>query len=315
LAFSRKSGVEPRLIDLGAVVADTGRMLRRIVGEDIELSVAREPDAGTVWADPGQIEQVVLNLVVNARDAVARGGKIAVGVANAELDEAAARALPGARPGPHVLLAVSDTGCGMDAATAARAFEPFFTTKGASGTGLGLATVQAVVRGCGGAVAVETEPGRGTTFRVYLPRATDPAPGDVPQRGAEAMQRGNGTVLVVEDEAAVRTIVRHVLTGCGYAVLEAADGAEAVRVAAAHPGRLDVIVSDVVLPDLGGREVVARVAASHPEAKVLFVSGYDEGSLDRYGVPEARAAFLQKPFTPATLTAKVREVMEATSPA
>jgi CheY-like chemotaxis protein len=310
LAFSRKAGIEPRLIDLRALVADAGRMLRRIVGEDVELTVAADPAAGAVRADPSQMEQVILNLVVNARDAMPQGGRLGIEVRNAEYRDPDAPDRTGSRPGQYVLLSVSDTGVGMDAATRARAFEPFFTTKGERGTGLGLATVHEIVRQCGGHVAVESEVGRGTTFSVYLPRAAGRAPTGLSHPGTVALPRASGTVLLIEDEDSVRALVRHVLTGCGYAVIEARGGEEAVELASAHRDRLDLLVSDVVLPDLGAREVAERVTVSHPEAKVLFVSGYTPDAVARHGGPEAGAAFLQKPFAPATLAAKVRELIE-----
>ncbi len=308
LAFSRKAVIEPAVLDLRAVVADTDRLLRRVVGEDVELAVAAHPGAGAVKADPGQIEQVLMNLVVNARDAMPRGGRVTVEVRDVELDETYCRTHPDARPGPHVLLAVADTGCGMDAATAARVFEPFFTTKGERGTGLGLATVHGIVRQSGGHVGVYSEAGRGTTFKVYLPRVGVPPP--PPRAGRAAMPRGDETVLLVEDEDGVRALTALVLRGCGYTVLEARDGAEAVRLAGGHPGRIDLLATDVVMPRMGGREAAEQLAASHPGVKVLFLSGYTDDAVVRHGILEAQVAFLQKPFTPASLAAKVRAVLD-----
>jgi signal transduction histidine kinase len=310
LAFSRKAGLEPKLIDLRGLVADAARMLRRIVGEDVELTVGGDPSVGAVRADPNQIERVILNLVVNARDAMPRGGTLALDVRDVEVSEAEAHARAGARPGPYVLLSVSDTGEGMDEATLAQVFEPFFTTKGERGTGLGLATVHEVVRQCGGHVTVRSEPGRGTTFSVYLPRVPGRPAAGLSNPGTVALPRASGTVLLIDDEDSVRTLMRHVLAGCGLAVVEARGGVEAVELAAAHRGRFDLLVSDMVLPDLGGREVAGRVRASHPEAKILFVSGYPEDEAARQGGPAADAAFLQKPFAPAALAAKVRELLE-----
>jgi two-component system, cell cycle sensor histidine kinase and response regulator CckA len=308
LAFSRKAIVEPRVLDLKALVTDVERMLRRIVGEDIQLAVAADPGTGAVRADPGQVEQVILNLVVNARDAMPRGGRITIEVRNVELDESYSRTHPDARPGPHVLLAVTDTGCGMDPATLARAFEPFFTTKGDHGTGLGLATVHGIVRQGGGHVGVYSEVGRGTAFKVYLPRVTQ-AP-DASRAALSAMPRGDETVLVVEDEDGVRALIRRVLRGCGYTVLEARDGAEGLQLADAHAGKLDLLVTDVVMPRMGGREVAERVAQRHPGVKVLFLSGYTDDAVVRHGILAAEVAFLQKPFTPGSLAARVREVLD-----
>jgi len=310
LAFSRKAVIEPRVLDLKAVVTDVDRMLRRIVGEDIELAVAADPGTGAVRADPGQVEQVILNLVVNARDAMPRGGRITIEVRNVELDETYSRTRPDARPGPHVLLAVADTGCGMDQATITRVFEPFFTTKGEHGTGLGLATVHGIVRQSGGHVGVYSEVGRGTTFKVYLPRVETPASAPPSRPGRSAMPRGSETVLLVEDEDGVRALTRHVLRGCGYTVLEARDGAEAIRVAQAHTGRIDLLTTDVVMPRMGGREVADRVSAIHPGIKLLFLSGYTDDAVVRHGILEAQVAFLQKPFTPTSLATKVRDVLD-----
>jgi two-component system cell cycle sensor histidine kinase/response regulator CckA len=310
LAFSRQAIIEPKLLDLKAVVADVDKMLRRILGEDIQLAVVSDPELGTVKADPGQIEQVLLNLVVNARDAMPQGGRLTVEARNVELDETYAREHPDAQPGPHVLLAVSDTGCGMDQATMSRIFEPFFSTKGEKGTGLGLATVHGIVKQSGGHVAAYSEVGQGTTFKVYLPRVEQRPPLDKPRLEPAVMPRGNETVLLVEDEDGVRALVRHVLEASGYTVLEARDGAEAVWVAGQHGGRIDLLLTDVVMPRMGGREVAERLAASHPGVKVLYLSGYTEDAVVRHGILQAEVAFLQKPFSPASLTAKVREVLD-----
>ena len=292
------------------VVADVDKMLRRILGEDIQLTVVADPEAGAVKADSGQIEQVILNLVVNARDAMPTGGRLTLEVRNADLDENYAHSHAEAKVGPHVLLAISDTGCGMDQATIARIFEPFFSPKGDKGTGLGLATVHGIVKQSGGHVGVYSEVGRGTTFKVYLPRV---APAPVAARssqGLAAMPRGSETVLLVEDEDAVRALARHVLQSCGYTILEARDGGEAVRIGERQAGRIDLLVTDVVMPHLGGRETAERLAARHPEMKVLFTSGYTDDAVVRHGILEAQVAFLQKPFGPKALAAKVREVLD-----
>jgi PAS domain S-box-containing protein len=311
LAFSRKAIVEPRPLNLAAVVADVDRMLRRVIGEDIQLVVAADPAVGTVRADPGQVEQVILNLVVNARDAMPTGGRLTIETRNVSLDESYAAAHPPeVRPGEYVMLAVSDTGCGMDAATAARAFEPFFSTKGERGTGLGLATVHGIVRQSGGHVAVYSEVGVGTAFKVYFPRAEAVPPDAKTRAGLAAVPRGTETVLLVEDENAVRELARRVLRDFGYAVLEARDGAEAVRAATEHPGPIDLVATDVVLPRGSGREVAERVAAVRPGARVLFLSGYTDDAVVRHGILQGEVNFLQKPFTPAALALKVREVLD-----
>ncbi len=311
LAFSRKAIIEPRVLDLKAVVTDVEKMLRRIVGEDIRLTVAADPEAGAVKADPGQIEQVILNLVVNARDAMPQGGRLTIEVRNVALDEAYAREHPDARPGPHVLLAVADTGGGMDRATLARAFEPFFSTKGERGTGLGLATVHGIVKQSGGHIAVYSEVGHGTTFKVYLPRVDQPPSSRTSRISVAAVPRGIGTVLIVEDEHAVRALTRRVLSTCGYTVLEARDGAEAVRLAEQHQGRIDLLVTDVVMPRMGGRELAERLGRAHPGMKFLYLSGYTDDAVVRHGILSAEVAFLQKPFSPSALAAKVREVLDS----
>jgi two-component system, cell cycle sensor histidine kinase and response regulator CckA len=311
LAFSRKAIVEPRVLDLSALVVEVERMLTRVVGEDVQLAVATDPEVGAVKADPGQIQQVILNLVVNARDAMPTGGQLTIGLQSVELDESYVGTHPDARPGPHVLLSVSDTGCGMDAATVARAFEPFFTTKGEYGTGLGLATVHGIVRQAGGHVAVSSEVGRGTTFKVYLPRIERESAAPRPRRASPRLARGGETILLVEDEDGVRALSRHVLRGCGYTVLEAREGAEAVRLAEQHRGRINLLVTDVVMPRMDGREVSEQVAAINPGIKVLFLSGYTDDAVVRHGILQAEVAFLQKPFTPASLTAKVRAVLDS----
>ncbi len=310
LAFSRKAIIEPRVLDLKAVVADVDKMLRRILGEDIQLTATADPEAGMVKADPGQIEQVLLNLVVNARDAMPQGGRLTIEVRNADLDETYTREHPDAKPGAYVLVAVTDSGCGMDRATLAHIFEPFFSTKGERGTGLGLATVHGIVRQSGGHVAVYSEVGQGTTFKVYLPRVEQRPLLGKSHQGLTVMPRGSETVLLVEDEDAVRALSRHILQRSGYTVLEARDGVEAVRVASQHRDRIDLLVTDVVMPRLGGREVAERLAVLKPGVKVLFLSGYTDDAVVRHGILEAEVAFLQKPFSPASLSTKVREVLD-----
>lgn len=310
LAFSRKAIIEPRHLDLQATVADVEKMLRRIIGEDVQLAIASEPDLGTVLADPGQVEQVLLNLVVNARDAMPTGGRLSIDVRNAELDEAYARAHPDVRPGRYVVVAVTDTGCGMSAETVARIFEPFFTTKGERGTGLGLATVHGIVKQSGGHVAVYSEVGLGSTFRVYFPRVEHPRDALRARAAPAAVPRGSETVLLAEDEDAVRALTRHILRGCGYTVLDARDGADALRVAAEYRGKIDLLVSDVVMPGLSGRALAARLAETRPGLKVVFLSGYTDDAVVHHGIRETEVAFVQKPFTGAALAQKVREVLD-----
>jgi PAS domain S-box-containing protein len=309
LAFSRKAIIEPKILDLKALVADVDKMLHRILGEDIQLTIVTDPESGAVKADPGQVEQVILNLVVNARDAMPQGGRLTIEVRSVDLDETYAREHADARSGPHVLLAVSDTGCGMDAAALARIWEPFFTTKGTQGTGLGLATVHGIVKQSGGHVTVYSEVGHGTTFKAYLPRVAERPLSQI-KPGQAVMPRGSETVLLVEDEDGVRALTRRILEGCGYPVLEGRDGAEALRVAGQYQGPIHLLVTDVVLPRMGGREVAERLAGIHPKIRVLFLSGYTDDAVVRHGILEAEVAFLQKPFSPASFATKVREVLD-----
>jgi PAS domain S-box-containing protein len=307
LAFSRQQVLAPRVLDPNAVVADLGKMLRRVIGEDVELATVLAPGVWPVLADPGQVEQVLVNLAVNARDAMPRGGRLTIETGNAVVGEGESAA-----PGQYAVLTVADTGHGMDDATKAHIFEPFFTTKGTGkGTGLGLATVYGIVQQSGGHIAVESEPGRGTAFRVYLPR-TDKVAAPVPsQAGVIPLPRGSEAVLVAEDEPAVRALTCRVLRRAGYSVLEAGSGEEAVRVAERHPGPVHLFVTDVVMPGVGGREAAGRVLARHPEARVLYMSGYTDDAVVRHGVRHDRTHFIQKPFSPAALATKVREVLDA----
>jgi two-component system cell cycle sensor histidine kinase/response regulator CckA len=313
LVFSRKQVVQPRVVDLNEVVADAEKLLRRVIGEDVRLETALRPLAGRVKADPGQLEQVLMNLAVNARDAMPTGGRLTIETADVELDESYARLRPGVEPGPHVLLAVSDTGTGMPDEIKARIFEPFFTTKGVGkGTGLGLAVVHGIVKEAGGHLGVYSEVGKGTTFKAYLPRVDQPAGAGRSKSAIRPVPRGSETLLLVEDEDGVRALSRHVLQGCGYNVLEAADGREALRVAGRHEGPVHLLVTDVVMPGgLGGRQLADQVLGLHPRAKVLYVSGYTDDAVVRHGVLEEHVAFLQKPFGPTALACKVREVLDS----
>jgi two-component system cell cycle sensor histidine kinase/response regulator CckA len=306
LAFSRRQVLAPRVLDLNAVVADLEKMLRRVIGEDVTLTTDLQPDLDPVKADPGQIEQVLMNLAVNARDAMPTGGSLVIETRNVELDDASIRS------GPHVLLAIADTGHGMTPEIRARIFEPFFTTKEkGKGTGLGLATVYGIVQQSGGHIAVSSKPGQGTIFKVYLPRTQEVvARGKSPRTTAPA-PRGSEMVLLVEDEDAVRSLARLVLRRAGYRVLEAADGDEALRVVGRHQGPIHLLVADVVLPGQDGRQVAERLLGSHPGLKVLFLSGYTEDAVVRHGILEDQVHFLAKPYSPAVLAQKVREVLDA----
>jgi len=312
LAFSRQQILAPRILDLNGIVADTEKLLGRLLGEDIRLSTALSPRLGNVRADAGQMEQVLLNLAVNARDAMPNGGRLTIETRNVELDTEYARTHPEARPGPHVLIAVSDTGCGIDPEVIARIFEPFFTTKEVGkGTGLGLATVHGIVKQSGGHIGLYSEIGVGTTFKVYLPRVDEIGSVARLRSGTSRAVQGTETILLVEDEDRVRTLSRHILVGYGYTVLEAADGNEAVQVLKAHTRRIDLLVTDVVMPGgMGGRQVVNAVEALCGAIRVLFVSGYTDDAVVRHGVLEAGVNFLQKPFSPIALAQKVRDILD-----
>jgi len=321
LAFSRKQMLEPRVLDLNAVVSEHLKMLQRMIGEDVELIMAPGGDLGSVKADPSQIEQVIMNLAVNARDAMPEGGKLAIETANVSLDESYARLHAPVEPGEYVMLAISDTGAGMDTETQSRIFEPFFTTKGPKGTGLGLSTVYGIVKQSGGYIWVYSEPGKGTSFKVYLPRVT---PTGEPVTAGEAqeaetgsvasIQRGRETVLLVEDESNVRELTRHYLESQGYAVLEAADPAAAIEISNAHSGPIHLLLTDVIMPGMNGHDLAQRITSVRPQIKVLYMSGYTEGAIGTNGTLDAGLILLQKPFTLPALKAKVREVLDTPLP-
>jgi PAS domain S-box-containing protein len=311
LAFSRKQMLTVQLLDLNALVSETERMLRRLIGEHIELSTVQAAGLGLVKADPGQIEQVILNLVLNARDAMADGGRLTLETANVELDLSYRKTHANVPPGRYVLLAVTDTGCGMDAATKAHLFEPFFTTKKVGkGTGLGLATVYGIVQQSRGHIEVHTQPEQGTTFKVYLPRVEEPLAAVRPAPDSLRVPGGSETVLLAEDEEAVRLVVRLALLTKGYTVLEAANGSEAVVLFQRHAGRIDLLITDVVMPKMAGRQLAETLTSQRPGLKVLYLSGYTDDAVVRHGVLETGMPFLQKPFTPTALARKVREVLE-----
>jgi PAS domain S-box-containing protein len=315
LAFSRKQILQPRLLDLNAVTIGLDEMLRRLLGEDIELVVLCGRALCPVKADPGQVEQVIVNLAINARDAMPSGGTLIIETANVELDESYTRLHVGSRPGPHVMLAVSDTGIGMGSETLKHLFEPFFTTKQAGkGTGLGLATVYGIVKQSGGYIGVYSEIGRGSTFKVYLPKAEQAGEQLAMLRTKEAAvapPSGSETVLVVEDEPGLRVLVREVLEGSGYAVLEAGSPAEALAASSTYRGPIDLLLTDVVLPQMGGAALASRLRADRSFRAVLYVSGYTDQVINRRGVLEPGTPFLQKPFTPDALLRKVREALDA----
>ncbi|HET9984455.1 MAG TPA: PAS domain-containing protein [Longimicrobiales bacterium] len=311
LAFSRKQVLQPTALDLRSVVSGLEKMLQRVIGEDVALSVAAEPELWSVRADPGQLEQVVLNLAVNARDAMPHGGTLAIELRNEALDEAAAAAYGDLAAGDYVALLVRDTGTGFPEAALSHLFEPFFTTKEpGKGTGLGLATVYGIARQSGGGVRVESGLGLGTTIRVLLPRSEE-----VVKRSPEATsparpEGGLETILLVEDEPSVRRLAKRALAGKGYTVIEAPNGVDALRVAKEHPGRIDLLVTDVVMPGMTGRSLADRLARDRPETRVLFISGYTDDLAPNHGVLPAGVSFLQKPFAPGALRAKVREVLD-----
>jgi two-component system cell cycle sensor histidine kinase/response regulator CckA len=312
LAFSRKQVMATQVLDLNGVVAGVEQMLRRLIGEDISFRTLLAPDLGAVRADPGQLEQVIMNLAVNARDAMPRGGKLTIETLNKDLDEAYAQEHVPVATGRYVMLAVSDTGVGMDDRVKAHLFEPFFTTKEkGKGTGLGLAMVYGIVKQSGGYIWAYSEPGRGTTFKIYLPRVQAPADPVTPRSMLPVSLKGSETVLVVEDEVAVRNVIRRVLETNGYVVLVASDGQEALRLANEHRGPIRLLLTDVVMPGMSGRELADRLALVRQEAKVLYLSGYTDDAIVQHGVLESGIAFLQKPFTPQGLARRLREVLDS----
>jgi len=312
LAFSRQQLLEPRVLDLNAVVASTEKLLRRLIGEDIELVVVPGGALGRVKADPGQIEQIIMNLAVNARDAMPKGGKLIIETANIELDEAYALQHRVVQPGRYVVLTMTDSGCGMDAETQAHIFEPFFTTKEVGkGTGLGLATVYGVVKQSGGYIWVYSEPGKGTTFKIYMPRVDELGEAEQRSETPAKMEHGSETILLVEDDAALRKLTCRSLEDSGYAVLTAESPTEAARISEEYEGLIHLMVTDVVMPGMDGRELADRLTPLRPEMKVLYVSGYTDDAIVYHGMLEPGLAFLQKPFSPKALARKVREVLDA----
>jgi PAS domain S-box-containing protein len=317
LAFSRMQVLQPVVLSLNQVAAGLEKMLRRIIGEDIDYVQRLGPDAGLVLADPGQVEQVLLNLVVNARDAMPEGGALTIETANVEVDAEYAALHLAVKPGPYVQLTITDSGVGMDRQTLARVFEPFFTTKTRDrGTGLGLSTVYGIVKQSAGNIWVYSEPGRGTTFKIYLPRVPSASLSMVAVRGAAPMRiTGSETILVVEDEDALLKVARRALKSAGYTVLTAGDGEQAMQALARHVGEVQLLLTDVIMPRMGGRELALAVQAMRPSIKVLYMSGYTDEAIVHHGVLEAGINFLAKPFVAADLLGKVRRVLDGDDPA
>jgi PAS domain S-box-containing protein len=310
LAFSRRQIMKPRVIDANALILTTEKMLRRLIGEDIDLAINLAPGVGNIRVDPGHLEQAVFNLAANARDAMPGGGRLIIETGSAHLDETYVRTHAGVRPGDYVMIAVSDNGLGMDAETKRHIFEPFFTTKEAGkGTGLGLATVYGIVKQSGGDIWVYSEPAKGTTFKMYFPVVAEAA--ETAEGGATRPQsRGTETILLAEDEDGVRTLASTMLEQRGYTVLKAKDAREALEIAAAHRGDIALLVTDVIMPNKSGRQLAEELLRSRPSLKVLFLSGYTENTVVHHGVLEEGVDFLAKPFSHDTLARTVREILD-----
>jgi len=302
--------MEMQILDLNDIVRGLDRMLHRLLGEDIDLVTVLPEGIGRVKVDPGQIEQVIINLAVNSRDAMPRGGTLTIETADVELDEAYARRHMGVQPGRYVMLSVSDTGVGMSAEVKDRLFEPFFTTKEmGKGTGLGLSTVYGILKQSGGNIWVYSEPGQGTTFKIYLPRVDEPLT-EKREEGVRDIPRGDETILVVEDEETVRGLAVRLLKSQGYKVLEAPDGGKAFLLCENYKERIDLILTDVVMPGMSGREMVDRIKQIYPEMKAIYMSGYTDNTVVHHGVLDQGIEFLQKPFTLEMLARKVREALD-----
>jgi signal transduction histidine kinase len=313
LTFSRKQAIEPRVLKLNEVVRNVQKMLRRLIGEDIEFCATLDPGDGHIKADAGQIEQVIMNLTVNARDAMPNGGKVQVSTSNVALDERAAKARSGLSAGQYVMLAVADTGTGMTEEVKTHIFEPFFTTKPlGKGTGLGLATCFGIVKQSAGHIEVETQLGKGTTFKIYFPRVLDPVEMPLVATAEPEAAGGSETVLVAEDEAVVRELAVAVLRERGYRVIEACNGAEGLRLAQERQEKIDLVVTDVVMPTMGGKEMADAVRELYPETRVLFTSGYSDEVIGRHGILRKGVEFVQKPYQSVTLARRVRELLDST---
>lgn len=312
LAFSRRQVLAQRPLDLNQTITGMEKMLRRIIGEDIELRLVLEPDLALVAADSSQLEQAVMNLTVNARDAMPTGGELILRTGNVDLSDAAEAHRLGVNPGTYVILAVADTGCGMDQATRERIFEPFFTLKGQKGSGLGLSTVYGIVKQSGGEIQVESEPGKGTTFTIYLPRTVQTTQAE-PRSVRSATTNGSETILVVEDEELVCNLTVRMLSSQGYTVLSVANGTEALSLVEQHPAKIHLLLTDVIMPTMSGKVLADRLAAIQPGIKVLYMSGYTDDAILLHGVFDSGIGFIAKPFTTAELARKVREVLDTSS--
>lgn len=312
LAFGRKQIMQLEIIDLNLIITQMSAMLRRLIGEDIEFIINPLPDLGMIHADPSKIQQVILNLVVNARDAMPEGGMLALETSNVNFEEAYIENSPVADPGDYVMMAISDNGMGMDASTQARIFEPFFTTKDkGKGSGLGLATVYGIVKQSGGHIWVYSEPGKGTTIKIYFLRVEEKRALPMAPQIQKSDSMGSETILVVEDEAAVRTLAVRILTDNGYHILEASQGSEALRIAREFQGKIDIVVTDVIMPGMSGKAMVAQLEPERPDIKVLYISGYTDNAIVHHGILDSNVDFLQKPFSIEGLARKVREVLDA----
>ncbi len=311
LAFSRRQVLQPVYLDLNATVDRIATLLNRLIGEDIELVSVLGRDLGTVKADPSQVQQVLMNLALNARDAMLHGGKITISTANVEVDESCAGQQPLTKPGSYVMLTVSDTGIGMDKKTQSRMFEPFFSTKEAGkGTGLGLSTVYGIVKQSGGTISAHSKPGRGTTFNIHFPRCEE-LPAVVPQEKAAPLRGGSETILLVDDAVPLRKLTRRLLEDCGYTVLDAGDAVEAIRMAERYKGPLPLMIADVVMPGLSGPDLAKSLALARPETRVLYTSGYIDDAIVSLAVLGPDYAFLEKPFGRDALVRKVRELLDS----
>jgi CheY-like chemotaxis protein len=310
LAFSRRQAMQLRIVNVNSLVRQTERMLQRLIGEDIHLVMNLAADTGNIRTDPNHIEQAIVNLAVNSRDAMPLGGHITIETSNTRIDETYAKTHMGVRPGEFVMIAVSDTGHGMDSATRQHIFEPFFTTKPrGQGTGLGLATVYGMVKQSGGDIWVYSEPGRGTTFKLYFPRVVEPAASGPPVEGEPCQETGGETVILVEDEVQVRDLTAKVLERLGYSVLVAASGKEAMELSLAHSGNISLLVTDVVMPNMSGRQLADAMVASRPGLKVLYLSGYTENTVFHQGVWDSSVNFLSKPFSRDALARTIRDIL------
>lgn len=314
LAFARKQVLKPQVVNLNDIVTNMNNILQRLIGEDIQLTTVLEPKLWPVKVDPGQMEQVIMNLALNARDAMPRGGKLVIETANVNLNEDFTRQHVSMKPGPYVMMTVSDTGCGMDKETLSRIFEPFFTTKEkGKGTGLGLSTVYGIIKQSGGNIWASSELGHGSTFTIYLPKDTSAPPKRYKPKPPQPPLplKGTETILLVEDEPAVRTMLRQTLESNGYKVLEAPNGQEALSICENYQGPIHLLLTDVIMPGMNGRELSRLLSPRFPEMKVLFMSGYPDNSILPHGDLEPHTKFLQKPFTLSTLEIKVREILDS----